>query len=347
MKPIVLLNATEITPSVEWITSSLMFADKIGTLTVPGPTPAFRELKNAGLWENASLMQIDAENANKIVTEAEALCRELPLNSKQRPTTKSSTESYIFKKKLPSEFQYRLWCSTHVNDSYDDNGEYVYTGSTVFIDTVLNLAGRHITSEYQEDGWCLAVNSQREAIVNLEPFPQDSVTTDISAIGTESQIATGLQLGVPMPTFGKKITIAEIIELRDKHETAFGNFRRAAEALATGDLANSSEDYLDSYIEAIRKLQEVTSQRGSRIKFETQYLIRTLDMSGKYKAFKNLKDPVALALVGGSALEMYSITQDVVGLDKVGILAIGIAAAAMAVRIRKESPTSWIKQLRS
>jgi len=344
VKQIVLLNATQIEPPVEWITSSLMFADKIGTLTLPGATPAFKELKTAGLWEKADIMQIDGENANRIVSEAEALCQELPSHSEQRPTSKSSTESFIFKKKLPSDFQYRLSNSPLVKDTYDKNGEYVYAGSTVFIDTVLNLAGRHITSEYQDDGWCLAVNSQREVTVNLEPFPQDSASTDISSLGAENQISTGLQIGVPMPTFGKDISIAEIIELRSKHEAAFRNFRSAADALAAGDLAESSEEYLDRYMEAVRKLQEVKSQRGGAIKLETQYVIRSLDISGRYKA---LKDPTAWVGMSGSAIGGYSSVQGIAGLDTIGILGAGAALIAMVVRVRKASPTSWIKELSS
>ncbi len=39
MKTIVLLNATHLRPSEAWLASSLMFADKIGTLTLPGATP--------------------------------------------------------------------------------------------------------------------------------------------------------------------------------------------------------------------------------------------------------------------------------------------------------------------
>jgi hypothetical protein len=249
------------------------------------------------------------------------------------------------KKKIPESFHDRLLDSELTEGEYNGKGEFIYTGSPVFIDTVLNLVGRAITNEHRNENWCLAINSQDEARINLKPFPQWKVDSEPNAALKTSQEELSLQIGVPTPVFSDEITIAEIIALRQKNETAFFNFRMAAERLTTGSLGTNPEEYLESYLEAVRKLSEQAQGRWSSIKLEKKYFLRTINPTGISKSFKNLRDPTAALALAGTSLTAITGVQDIYAGGAAGITAFVITGAATLINVRKDSPVCWLKHI--
>jgi len=347
MSSMVLLNATQIRPSDSWLASSLMLSDKIATISVPfrKVPDGLSKLKAADLWEPASIGEINPFQADAIVSQAEVLTQASNTEKPQQVTNRSLTADYILKKKIPESLHDRLLDSELTDGEYNAKGEFIYTGSPVFIDTVLNLVGRVIANEHRDENWCLAINSQDEARVNLKTFPKNAMDTEITEPIHMNQESMSIQIGLPTPIFSEKITLAEVIELRQKNVTAFINFRNAAEQLTTRDLDTDSEEYFEKYVDAVRKLSGQAQGRWSRIKLETKYLVRPINPAGTFKAFKNVRDPAAALAAAGASLTAISAGQDIFAADTAAITAIGITAAAFVVKVRQDSPVCWLKQL--
>ena len=154
-----------------------------------------------------------------------------------------------------------------------------------------------------------------------------------------------LQIGVPTPVFSGEITIAEIIALRQKNETAFFNFRMAAERLTTGSLDTNPEEYLESYLEAVRKLSEQAQGRWSRIKLQKKYLVRTINPTGIFESFKNLRNPTAVLGLAGTSITAITGVQDIHAGGVTGISALVITGASTFINVRKDSPVCWLKHI--
>jgi len=121
MSSMVLLNATRIRPSDSWLASSLMFAVRVSTLTVPGkgcPFPATQELD---MWQPANLGDLSLDKADELINVIETLNKQHQfVQSINKTPPMRLQNNFIYREKFPTHLENSLINSEHLMNQVDD-----------------------------------------------------------------------------------------------------------------------------------------------------------------------------------------------------------------------------------
>jgi len=351
MSSMVLLNATQIRPSDSWLASSLMFADRVSTLTVPGKGCPFPVLQELDMWQPANLGDLSLDKADELINDIEALNEQhqfVQSTNKTRPMRLQN--NFIYQEKFPTHLQDSLINSEHLVNQVDDDGRSRLVGNQDFIDAVLNLAGGSLAKVKEKDGWTLAVRNKTEAVINLAPMPHKARTASSdSGKGYESENpnAIGQSLEIPFPVLAPGVTLKDVLEFREKYKKQFVAFHASLTRITREALTESSmRDWFNEYLSAIEEMTSNASSSRLNLKIELRNFIRTLKPTDNW-AGKNLsitQRATLLAVDASAAYEGMQMISDISNLDIITITATGLSLSLHLVEIRQSAPNSYLKK---
>ncbi len=352
MKPIVLLNATHLRPSEAWLASSLMFADRVSTLTVPGKGCPFPELEELDMWQPANLGDLSLDKADELVKDIEALNEQYQFVKTTNKTPPMRLQNnFIYQEKFPTHLQESLINSEHLVSQVDDDGRSRLVGSQDFIDAVLNLAGGSLAKVKEEQGWTLAVRNKTEAVINLAPMPVGrvvSINDNRDTQDSEDHSTLGQSLEVPFPILAPGVTLKQVLEFRESHKDQFVRFRESLTAITCDPLVESTvSDRMNEYLAEIEKMAAVAASSNLGLRVKARNFIRKLNPRDTW-AGNNVSATHRMGLLVADALalsEAANLIGDLANLDGRTLLTTSLTLSLHVVQLRGTAPSAYMKML--
>ncbi len=351
MKPIVLLNATHLRPSEAWLASSLMFADRVSTLTVPGKGCPFPELEELDMWKPANLGDLSLDEADELVKDIEALSEQDQFVKTTNTTPPMRLRNnFIYQEKFPTRLQDSLINSEHLVSQVDDDGRSRLVGNQDFIDAVLNLAGGSLAKVKEEEGWTLAVRNKTEVVINLAPMPVGrvvSINDNRDTQDSEDHSTIGQSLEVPFPILASGVTLKQVLEFRESHKDQFLRFRESLTEITCDPLVESTANArTNEYFAALEHLVAVAARSGLGLRVETRNFIRKLKLTDTW-AGKNVSATRRAALLLTNVLAVYAgvnLVGDLANLEVAAALPTSLTLSLHLVQLRRTAPSAYMKK---
>ncbi len=352
MKEIVLLNATHLRPSKDWLASSLLFADRVSTLTVPNQGCPFPELEELGMWEPANLGDLSRDKSVELVKDVEALNEQYQFMKTTNTTPPVRLRNnFIYEEKLHHTWLVdSLMDGDHLERQVDDDGRNRLVGNQDFINAALNLAGGSLAKVKEKEGWTLAVRNKTEAVINLAPMPVGrvaSINDNHDTQDSEDHSTIGQSLEVPFPILAPGVTLKQVLKFRKRRKDQFVRFRESLTAITCDPLVESTvSDRMNEYLAGLEQMVAVAAESNLGLRVETRNFIRNLNPRDTW-AGNNVSAKQRFGLVAADMLALIEgadLIGDVANLDARTMVTTCAAFILHVVQLRTTAPNAYLKK---